>query len=484
MQQLTHVRFWAGLRSIGGTVVTVEHGEDRVVFDFGSTYRPLDQLLQLLREEDGNPAQIYLRMGVLPPIDGLYPAEAIKGMMSGRALPALSPGDESGLRPPLPAETSGLRTAVFISHLHLDHMSLMGMIAPEVPVYMTEDSLKLFEALEHAGETVPGSRTYSAVPYDQPATCGCIKVTPIRVDHDVPGACGYLIETPELRLFYTGDIRLHGKHPEWTLDMAKRIRDERVDCLVMEGTTLGPREDGLGEDGLRGTGSPELPDGMITELNIAGHLARAMSETNGLAVCNLYHRNLERLQAFHEAASQAGRTLVLEPASAYIAKKLLGLAPLGVLQDEAYSAQFAGIRPESERRILDSCVKVTLAEINADPGQYVLQSSYENLLQLLRVDITGGVYLHSNGVPLGPYDPKHEVLLDFLKRLPLSYRYIGTGGHALPPHLKYIAETISPALFIPLHSHYPERLEISSGLRLLPETGKTYSFRGGRLLYG
>jgi ribonuclease J len=34
------------------------------------------------------------------------------------------------------------------------------------------------------------------------------------LDHDVPGASGYLVTTSDGVLAFTGDIRFHGHHPE------------------------------------------------------------------------------------------------------------------------------------------------------------------------------------------------------------------------------------------------------------------------------
>ena len=33
----TNIRFWGGLKTIGGTVVSVEYKNSRVIFDFGLT---------------------------------------------------------------------------------------------------------------------------------------------------------------------------------------------------------------------------------------------------------------------------------------------------------------------------------------------------------------------------------------------------------------------------------------------------------------
>ncbi len=126
MTNQTQIRFWAGLRTIGGTVVTIEHGSSRIVFDFGTAFlggSPAADKEVRLREQ--SLVRDYVKLGILPAIDGLYSKDELTG--------------DPNL---VPAEQFDLETAVFISHLHLDHMSMIGLIAPSIPVYMS---------LSHAG---------------------------------------------------------------------------------------------------------------------------------------------------------------------------------------------------------------------------------------------------------------------------------------------------------------------------------------------
>ncbi len=54
----------------------------------------------------------------------------------------------------IPAEESQFNTAVFITHLHLDHMSAIGMVAPQIPVYMHQNAILIERALETTGDGV------------------------------------------------------------------------------------------------------------------------------------------------------------------------------------------------------------------------------------------------------------------------------------------------------------------------------------------
>lgn len=449
-KQHTHIRFWSGLRTIGGTIITVEHGQSRVIFDFGRCFSPVGILLEKGMAGLADPVAEFIQLGLLPPIDGLYAGESLRTA-------------ESRLRP---AEDSGLQQQlVLISHLHLDHMALMGMVDPSIPVLMSADSLRLYEGLERIGEGVPRGPARSFGAFDEgPMICGTISVTPLRVDHDVPGACAFLVETPELRLLYTGDFRLHGLHPEWTLAMAEEARRRKAQVLVIEGTTVG-----LGEDTSEGSpGSGQEEAGPVSEASVAVRAETAMREASGLVVLNLYHRHIERLEALLSAAAAAGRIPVLEPETADLLRTMTG-----------YSKDIAVLEQADGSVVQDGFKRVTYREINAAPKRFALQNSFAHSLKLLRLRTEGGVYIHSNGAPLGAYDPDYASLRDLLRRLGLEYRYIGASGHAAPWDLHQLGERIGAQWYIPLHSLHPEQLELSCGIRLLPEYGKTYSFHQG-----
>jgi ribonuclease J len=183
MSSKTRVRFWAGLRTIGGTVITIEYEDAKIVFDFGASYSPATNVLDgQVKLRQHALLHDYVRLGVLPPVDGLYDAEQLHGLAHIR---------------PYNAKTDR-KTAVFISHLHLDHMLGIGCIPEPVPVYMTKTSRRLYHRLYQIGEGVQGiNRSYQKMRLHEPVQIGEIEVTAFPMDHDVVGACGFYIKTPD-----------------------------------------------------------------------------------------------------------------------------------------------------------------------------------------------------------------------------------------------------------------------------------------------
>lgn len=450
MEKLTKIKFYAGMRTIGGTIVCVSYGDDSIIFDFGRDYRPLDSIVQGGFNKLKNPVGEYIRMGILPHIDYLYGKKEIEKYNDIK--PAL--GSKKNIK-------------VFISHLHLDHMELMGLIDESVPVIMTKDGLNLYNHLEKIGEGIKGKRKFQSMDYNETVCCGDIKVTALRVEHDVLGACSFFIQTPDLNILYTGDLRTDGAHPEWTSGMIEKANEFGVDLLMIEGTNIResiPQKSKLG-------------DKRVTEGDIKKLTEEEIKKSNGVAFFNIYHRNLERISELYEAAKGAGRKLVLEPKTAYLAKDMLKMDDFLVLDDD----RIEKISDEAEKAISD-IGKVSIEKINSEPLNYFIQNSFENLLLLLDIDVENGVYIHSNGSPLGDYDPNYGALKEFLNKLPLKFKYIGASGHAKAEDLRSVAEKIAPDWFIPLHSFHPENFVIDCGIRLLPEYGREYKFKDGNLI--
>lgn len=454
MENKTGIKFYSGTRTIGGTVVSIEYGDERIILDFGREFNPISVIVDGANEKLENVVKSYITLGLLPKIDGFYSQNNIPDKITI-----------------IPLEKYNKNTKVFISHLHLDHMKHIGLIDEKIPVYMSEDSFKFYQVLQKVGEGVLGTRKYSSIAYNQVLQFGEIEVTALRVDHDVIGACSYLVETPDVKILYSGDLRLSGIHPEWTLDMAHKARMVGTNILIFESTTIGReiKVNYIDKDAEPYSGEKDIVDRVIAEL--AGK--------SGIVLFNIYHRNLDRISEFYKVARKSGRKLVLELCTAYIANTMLGIDDFYIIKEDTLeNSEF----DENIAEFYTNSPKLSLKDINEKNEKYLMQSSFHNLLWLMDINTHNGIYIHSNGTPLGEYDSNYKALKEFLNKLGIEYKYVGATGHANPRDLKNIAEIINPDWFIPLHGFYPENIHINCGIRFLPEEGKLYSFYGKNIL--
>lgn len=127
--------------------------------------------------------------------------------------------------------------AVFITHSHMDHIGLINKINEDIPIYVEECSLKIYNiTCDFCGEDKPIRKINTFKIYDE-IQINDIKVTPYRVDHSSYNSCMFVIECEDKKILHTGDFRLHGRKKDETLNNLKRIG--KVDLLITEGTSLG-----------------------------------------------------------------------------------------------------------------------------------------------------------------------------------------------------------------------------------------------------
>ncbi|PAD34043.1 MBL fold metallo-hydrolase [Terribacillus saccharophilus] len=419
----TTIKFWGGLRTIGGNIAEVTYGKDRIIFDFGLVYNPASSIIDT-KERKQSYVLDMLKLGAIPAIDGIYSKESLTG-------------DSFSAVKPEPLEESSYQTAVFISHLHLDHMGAMDTLSPQIPVYMTEDSKQLYDALEHVGEGLSLHKEATGMSFGQTIEVGDIRITPIPVDHDVIGAASFLIETPDLTVVNSGDLRMHGAHPEYTEGWLTYMATRDIDVLLIEGTTFNPDKKDTE------TACKEDADILIVGKD-------ALSQKQGLGIFNIYHRNIDRINTFLQMAKLTGRTPVLEAPTAYLADHFLHDVHFMVYLGD--SSKHAVITEQ----LLTKYKAVTAFDINQNPAGYLLQNSYHSIQNLLDLDLKESIYLHSNGMPLGSFDPAHQTMYALLERFGVSYQSLNVSGHAKNEDILYIIDRIKPRVLVPWHSHYPE----------------------------
>lgn len=426
--------FYGGTNTIGGTIIEVAYQNHRLLFDFGYLASGIKVANGTIKYAKNNRVREFLSLGLVPAIDGLYQSKAVYG---------------TRLRS---AEEDDRETIVCVSHLHLDHSGAMDCVSPTIPVYLTRESIEMKQTLHWLSESDGLRREYALLPYFQPLQHGEISIEAVPMDHDIPGACGFLIRTPDTTMFYTGDFRLHGRHAEKVWQAVEHVREAGVDCLICEATSCFPDE-----------GTKEFSE--RSEEDVVSALdSHLRNNAERLVAINLYERNVERFLSCLACAEQNGRQAVVD------AQVYAFIAPYVTSQTQ--SLLWLNLTGEHHQGA------VTIEEMKQAPGQYVWFHRYEDLLLL--VNFTGPTitYLHANGVPLGAYDPRYDVLQTYLHKNGIMFTSIGSSGHATPSALQDFVNRINPDLLIPIHSLAPEKLQAAPAKkRLLPKEQQRYTVR-------
>lgn len=241
-----------GTRQIGGTCVELSFGGARLLLDLGM---PLD-------------------------VD-----------------PAVDPAD---LLPEVPGlkERAPDLLGLILSHGHADHWGLTPYTGVPLPAAMGAATRRMLHA---SAPFVPRPMSFGVdaelpeLSDRRPLQIGPFKVTPYLVDHSAYDAYALMVEAGGRRLFYSGDLRAHGRKGA-LFERLLRNPPCEVHAMLMEGSSLGRLE----------------PDGRFpTEDELERALAARLQAPGFVAVC-ASAQNVDRVVSIYRACKRTQRTLVLD----------------------------------------------------------------------------------------------------------------------------------------------------------------------------
>lgn len=415
---MTTVRFLNGLSTIGGNIMEIATETSRVIMDFGMTENS--------EETDA------------------------ETLIAQHSLPALSELFQNNQKHVYQHE------AIFISHLHLDHTAALAYLRSNIPVYISHESYRLYQNLAGSGLAMTLGINLHAFEYERPIQIGDLSVTGFASDHDAFGAAALLVSDGHHTFGHSGDVRLHGPHVERVHHWINAFRSAHLDLFMLEGTSFSfePKQ------------NLEFSD-PVSEDDVQHTFGQLIQNDERLLVINPYPRNLERLLRFNQTANAYNRPVVWELPYARLLSSFYPEALIHVQETDRLNKQdFATLIP------------VSMSTIQHEPDRFCLQNSYANLQVLSRWPRF--FYLHSNGEPLGDYDPRYRKLQEFLAQHHAEYQYLGSSGHATQNALIAIAKNVNAQTTGIWHSFHPEAAvaamsELDTHL-FLPNYDEIYSF--------
>ena len=131
--------------------------------------------------------------------------------------------------------------AIVVTHGHEDHIGAIPFLLRDlkVPVYASPLTLGFIKdkLLDY---NMKDTKLVSFNPEKDIITIGVFKITPFRVSHSVPDACGLCIDTPEGKVFHVPDYKF-----DWTPVDGKPF-DVAKAALLASGGVLALASDSLG----------------------------------------------------------------------------------------------------------------------------------------------------------------------------------------------------------------------------------------------
>jgi len=393
-----------GTQQIGGTCVELSCRGARILLDLGL---PLDA-------GETDPATL------LPPIPGLHAPD-----------PSL--------------------LALVLSHGHADHWGLAPHAETGLPIVTGAATRRILRA---AAAFVPrqlplGTESEGMPELEDRKTIqlGPFAVTPFLVDHSAFDAFALLIEANGRRLFYSGDIRAHGRKAA-LFERLVSHPPRPVHAMLMEGSSLGRLK----------------PDQLFpTEREIEERLVERLRPPGFVGFC-ASAQNIDRVVSLYRACKRTGRTLVLD---------LYALEVLAATKNpsipQAGWPNVAVYVPEYQRRHIKSTERFDIVDRYKPYRIYRdrLADLAPRAVTLFRpamlpdIDMVPGAW---NGARIiwSQWDgylpsPANQAFLSRLAERCVPLEVIHTSGHASIVDLKRLAEAMAPDVLVPVHTFGGDR---------------------------
>ncbi len=338
-----------------------------------------------------------------------------------------------------------------ISHPHLDHYGLAAQVEVDLPIYIGREAAALLEAAAFFSPVSGRLEATAHLRHREPFTIGPFHLTPYLNDHSAFDAYSLLIEVDGKRLFYTGDIRGHGRKASLFHELV-RNPPASVDVLLMEGTHV--RTDTHHDDAA-----------FLTETDLEQRFVALCKETAGAVVVFGSAQNLDRLVTVYRAAKRSTRTLVIDLYGATVAAATRETIPQpGFHNLRVYVPwrQRVRVKEAAEFWRVDEVkpVRVFEEELAAEPGKWLFHLPSSTAKELVDRSV-----LEASGLAVWSLwdgyltEPSGKRLRTLLADHGIGLEHVHTSGHAAVAQLRELVDAMAPARVVPIHSEAGQRYD-------------------------
>jgi ribonuclease J len=365
----------------------------------------------------------------------------------GLPLDAVDP-DEIPLHPICGFETPDASLlGVIISHPHQDHYGLAYRL-PDQTLFLIGKAAQSILAV--ANLFTPSGIAFQNVRYLEdrtPITLGPFTITPYLVDHSAYDAYAVLVEADGKRLFYSGDLRAHGRKGA-LFEKLVRQPPERVDVLLMEGTTIG-RDDHV----------------VLTEAALERRFVELFQQTTGMPLVWCSGQNIDRLVTVTRACIKTGRQFIIDMYTAHVLRatgnERLPQAGWDNIKVFLPSAQRRQIIRRGQFDLANSyrpsrIFPEQLAQAAANSVMLFRPSMMEDMERASCLAGSRLIYSLWSGYLK---DAKTKPFLEWILRHGIPLNECHTSGHATVQDLLRLRHAFPSAPVVPIHTVHADRFE-------------------------
>lgn len=504
------IRSFSRCDDLGGNMILLEDKGTRVMMDFGEN---LDQVKRYfggsLRARLANGIEDYLEMNVLPDLEGVYRKDYLRHV--GKT-PAAEPYID----------------ALVISHAHRDHIKFVPYLRADIPIYCSTGTKKIMEWIEdqrkmsglnHFTEVkkkfwfrrskknykkkirakwnrLEGSRVkreFNLIEDGDTTNIGNFEITSKEVNHPVPGSLGFLIESPNSRAVYTGDLEGDFTNERTTKDFIEAAKRFSPDILITEATSAGNE---------------------VQKRDSYGEINDEIRDTESLAMVKFADSDLKRLEKVLEAAKKNDRKLVIKPSQAMLIEKLndAGVTNELTMDDPdlvsliyqiGWGTVSNKVRSPSgkwkkisemkwdvksledvihrdfnkriSKKILTDYDYITPDGIKHSQENFVVFSNFAGIINLIDFKPKKGSKFIQIGNDLSQEKGFKEKLAEnWLDHFDVSKTKLHIPPHIMHSEIEKVIEEIDPEKVVPVHTRDPESLDCGNREVIIPKKGKEY----------
>lgn len=371
-----------------------------------------------------------------------------------------------------PIDVSVLRPdAVFVSHPHQDHYGLIVDMDSQVPVYMSRLGKSLIDAALMFSRKPLLSNEFRFFKPWVPVNVGPFQITPFLMDHSAPDSFAFLIEAGGHRVFYSGDLRAHGRKGVLFERLVKDPPPD-IDVLLMEGTML-----------------ERTSDDYPTESAVEEKIAETIKNQSNTSFIISSSQNIDRMVSAFRACTRTGKTLVVDVYAAWVFEqmKLVSERVPSMSWDEVgviiTNPQYQVMKANPEffgdfkADVFKTENRIKPAVIMASPARYLqaIRLSGSRFIEAyLGEEPVNVIYSQWLGYLDGDETQYGASQLNCLRDDPrINFIYAHTTGHALLEDLKRLAAALHPKMLVPVHTDYPEEFKDHFENVVMLEDGKS-----------
>jgi len=430
---MSTITFYGGVDEIGGNKFLLEDRDSKIFLDFGKNFAKeklyFDYPYIMARDE-----KHLLNLNILPPIKGLYKNDEGTCKLDG----------------------------VLVSHPHLDHYDALRFVKDDYPLFCGEETKCAIIAREFCFQSIGKGyniahltakngkeifKSFNTFKAGEECSAGNMKFKAYAVDHSVPGAYAFIIETENGTVVYTGDFRMHGLGKEKTETFIEKAAQANPEILLIEGTHVSECK-------------------LESEEEVKYKVGEITSCTKKLVLAGFATADTDRMKTFYEVAKENDRKLALSTKQAYIIDNLCKIEHLNLFSlDDPDILIFQ--REKRQYRQYEKDLKekysniATATAISSMQKEVILVASLYDMNEVAEIKPdAGSSYILSQSEPFDEeMEISYEKLLNWLSYFGIPLYQAHASGHAAPHDLKYAIENISPKIVIPIHTMRPKLFE-------------------------